>query len=238
MRILSLVIARKGSKGLKNKCIREIGGKPVFEYVIKYSVALNRKVKGGVHTAVSSDSPVIKKYCARKNIPFVFRDRFLSSDLAQVEDVIFDAYSKTGGNFEYISLLYGNIPTRYSQEFIKAYNFLEKNNDFDAAISMQKVEKYNPAWMFLFNEKILPARKGYQGYRRQDLKPYMIHDGHTLLFRARYFLDYMRKGRLKHKKELYEAFGKKIKPILNNKPIIDIDTGKDLELARAVILAG
>jgi len=34
---------------------------------------------------------------------------------------------------------------------------------------------------------------------------------------------------------MYESFGKKIKPMLNDKLIIDIDTERDLNLAKAVL---
>ena len=72
-----------------------------------------------------------------------------------------------------------------------------------------------------------------EGFRRQDLKQYMIHDGHTILFRSRHFLSFM-----EGKKEtaiMYEPFGRKIKPMLNNKVIIDVDTQKDLLLAEAIL---
>jgi len=234
MNILSVVTIRKGSKGLKNKCTRKISGKAIFEYVIDYSLELGRRLKEDIFTVVSSDSKIIRKYCLKNKIPFIFRKPSLASDAARIEDVIFDAYSKVGKKFDYISLLYGNIPTRYPQEFFKAYNFLRNNKDFDAVISMQKVGKYHPCWMFPLDKKKLLTQK-YEGYRRQDLKEYMIHDGHTILFRTKHFLEFMKKRQLKQKKGLYDAFGKRIKPMLNKKVIIDIDTEKDLELAEAVI---
>lgn len=234
MSILSIVTVRKGSKGLKNKCTRKIKDKSVFEYTIEYSLALNRELKGKVFTVVSSDSDLIKKYCFRKDIPFINRKASLASDFTQIEEVIYDAYIKIGLQYDYISLLYGNIPTRYPQEFLKAYNFLRDNKKYDAVISMQNVEKYNPSWMFPLNEEILPMKR-YEEYRRQDLKQYMIHDGHTVLFRTKYFLEFMRKKRLTQKKGLYDTFGNKIKPMLNERLIIDIDTKRDLELARIVI---
>ena len=121
---------------------------------------------------------------------------------------------------------------RYPGEFLKAYNFLLENKDYDAVISMQNVEKFNPAWMFDLNEDILPVKK-IEGYRRQDLKQLMIHDGHTILFRTKHFFEFME--RKSKQNIMYEAFGKKIKPMLNDKLIIDIDTERDLKLAAAVL---
>ena len=233
MDILSLVIVREGSKGLKNKCLKKVAGKSVFEYSIEYSKELNRRLKGQVLTIVSSDSAEIERYCSLNKIPFVQRTPELASDTTRVEDVIFDTYLTTGKTFKYISLLYGNIPIRYPEEFIKAYNFLSMYKDYDAVLSMQGVEKYNPAWMFEFNESLLPTKRA-EGYRRQDLNQFMIHDGHTVLLRTKYLLDFMESN--VKPDIMYQAFGKKIKPMLNDRLIVDIDTERDLELADAVLL--
>jgi len=234
MKVFSIIAVRKGSKGLRGKCVRKIAHKSVFEYVIEYSLKMDYGLKGEHFTVVSSDSEIVKKYCFKNDIPFMKRNRLLASDTAQIEEVIYDAYLKAGREFDLISLLYGNIPTRYPEEFMKAYNFLKVNHDFHAVLSMQKVEKYNPDWMFEINEEVLPKRK-CAIYRRQDLKQYMIHDGHTILFRADHFLRFMREKGLNGKKGLYDSFGEKIKPMLNEKIIVDIDTQRDLQLAGAIL---
>jgi len=233
MGILSVVTIREGSKGLKNKCLKKAGGKSVFEYTVEYSRELNHRIEEKVYTVVSSDSARVKQYCLENDISFLERTPALASDIARIEDVIYEAYRKIGSDFEYISLLYGNIPIRYPEEFLKAYHFLKANEDYDAVLSMQKVEKLNPAWLFELNENTLPVRKS-EGYRRQDLKQFMIHDGHTILFRAKYFLDFMESN--SGEDIMYRAFGRKIKPMLNGRLIIDIDTVRDLELADAVLM--
>jgi len=235
MSILSVVTIREGSKGLENKCLRKIGGKAVFEYTIEYSIDLNNRIEEGVFTVVSSDSTTVRKYCSEKNIYFLKRSPRLASDVAQIADVIYDAYRKIGGDFDYISLLYGNNPLRYPEEFLKAYGFLQENKDYDAVLSMQNVEKFNPAWIFELDEDVLPAKRS-EGYRRQDLKQFMIHDGHTILFRTKHFLEFMESNYTQN--IMYQAIGKKIKPMLNDRLIIDIDAEKDLQLAEAVLMRG
>ena len=232
MSIFSVVTIREGSKGLKNKCLRKISGKAVFEYTIEYSLELNCRMREEVFTVVSSDSEIVRKYCSENGICFLKRSPWLASDVARLEDVIFDAYRKIEGDFDYISLLYGNSPLRYPEEFLKAYRFLQENKGYDAVKSMQNVEKFNPAWMHELNEDVLPVKKS-KGYRRQDLKQFMIHDGHTILFRTKHFLEFM--GSNPKQNIVYQAFGNKIKPMLNDKLIIDIDTEKDLKLAAAAL---
>jgi CMP-N-acetylneuraminic acid synthetase len=234
MKVFSIIAVRKGSKGLRGKCVRKIANKSVFEYVIEYSLKIDYELRGKHFTVVSSDSEIVRKHCSKNEIPFIKRSPLLASDTAQIEEVIYDAYLKAGREFDLISLLYGNIPTRYPEEFMKAYKFLKANKDIDAVLSMQKVEKYNPDWMFELNEEVLPTRK-CAIYRRQDLKHYMIHDGHTILFRTDHFLRFMQEKGLSRKKGLYDSFGDKIKPMLNEKIIVDIDTQRDLQLAGAIL---
>lgn len=231
MSIFSLITIRKGSEGLKDKCLRKINNKAVFEYTIEYSLDLNRRLDEEVFTAVSSDSERIREYCVANNICFLERSPVLASNTARIDDVIYDAYRQVGKDFDYISLLYGNIPTRYPEEFVRAYEFLVEDKDYDCVMSMHNVEKFNTAWMFDLDENTLPAKRE-EGFRRQDLTPLMIHDGHTTLFRNQHFLEF--KESKSKANFLYEYFGRKIKPMLNDKLIIDIDTEKDLELAGAV----
>ena len=173
-----------------------------------------------------------QEHWTKNNIHFLDRSPQLASDVARIEDVIFDAYCRVGRSFDYISLLYGNVPTRYPNEFLKAYNFLKEHKDYDAVISMQNVEKNNPAWMFELNEEILPTKRE-EGYRRQDLKQFMGPDGHTIVFRTRHFLEFMEKHL--PVTVMYEAFGNRIKPMLNNELIIDVDTERDLKLAEIAL---
>lgn len=126
MSIFSIVVARKGSKGLKNKVVRKIADRYVFEYSIEYSLELAEQNLGKVYTVVSSDSKIIEKYCYENNIKFIRRRSNLASDTTPIEDVILDAYESIGKEFTYISLVYGNIPIRYVDEFSKAFDFFSK----------------------------------------------------------------------------------------------------------------
>ena len=64
----------------------------------------------------------------------------------------------------------------------------------------------------------------------------MIHDGHTLIFKIGGF--YKRyKGLIEYdKRYMYSVFGEKIKPLINNELIVDIDTEKDFKFAKAILL--
>lgn len=229
-KVLSVICARAGSKGLPNKCIRKIKDKMVVEYSIEYSLSLGGEVK----TVVSTDSPEIIGLCKGKGIAHIDRQRSLCTDGCTIDHVLADAIEQEGKGFEYCSIVYGNVPIRYPRIFLQAFDFLESNDDFDAAISMQNVEKFNPGWMMYLDHDILP-RKLMGGQRRQDLPQMMIHDGHTLLFRSGPFIG-RHKGHIAFDRNyIYSMFGAKIRPVINNEIIVDIDTEKDLKLAGALL---
>ena len=117
MSLFSVVTIREGSNVVGNKCTRMIGDKYVFEYTVEYSLYLNQRIQGEVFTVVSSDSEIVREYCLRNGVFFIERSPQLAADTARIEDVIYDAYHRVGKDFNYISLLYGNIPARYPEEF-------------------------------------------------------------------------------------------------------------------------
>lgn len=230
MKILSVVCARAGSKGLKNKCIEKVKDKMVIEFSIAYSLSLGKYVK----TVISTDIDEVITYCKKNSIDYIKRDSSLCNDKAKIEDVLRDAIEKKGLDCNYCSLVYGNIPTRYPAVFYRATKFLNNHADYDAVISMQKVGKFHPEWMFDYNSQSLPKIKETV-YRRQDLPPKMIHDGHTLIFKSDEFLKKY-KGLVPYEPRfIYSIFGNRIKPLINNELILDIDTDKDLKTARVLL---
>lgn len=228
-KILSLVVARAGSKGLPNKNIKEIAGKPVFRHTIDYSLELSRTYD--VHTVVSTDSTTIQDYCKRKNIDYIDRRKELADDKTRIEQVIYDSYKQLDNEYKYISLLYGDVTTRYIHEFIKAHDFLENNEDYDCVMSFRS-SKVNPIFMYIMNDKVLEKNKTSH-YRRQDINEYMVHNGHTILFKPQHFIEFMDKGR--EPEYLYEQFGDKIKPMISNELITSIDNVYDFKLAEAIL---
>jgi CMP-N-acetylneuraminic acid synthetase len=213
-----------------------IGGRPVAEHVIAWSQSL-RELGVKVTTVVSTNIPELEEICERHRAIYLFRSEELAADTTRIEDVILDAYERVQNNCDYISLLYGNIPTRHSELFLGPIAHLEKNLDVDAVLTFHPVEKFHPAWMAELRNDRLPSMPG-GGYRRQDLKPYMIHDGHTIISRRSYFCDHWPPRNLQEGGEIYAAFGSVIKPWLHDRLIVDIDTERDYLLAKAVMESG
>ena len=84
MNILCTICARKGSKEIKNKNIKNLFGKPL----ILHTLDLAKKIKVFNKIAVSSDSKKILNICKKKSNILIHRPRHLSNDTISKIQVI------------------------------------------------------------------------------------------------------------------------------------------------------
>lgn len=90
MKILVVIPARGGSKGIPKKNIRLMNGKPLISYVIK--TALSSSYDSDVY--VSTDSDEIADIAANFGAKILKRDEKLSSDAITLDPVVYDALLK------------------------------------------------------------------------------------------------------------------------------------------------
>ena len=129
--VLCTICARGGSKGVKNKNIKEINGKPLIAYTIEQA-----KDSGLFeHIVISTDSDdiadIAKEYGAEV---FFKRSAEMASDTAGKLDVIRDAFMKSeeyyNKQFDYLIDLDATAPLRNVNDIIDSFNqFIENNND-------------------------------------------------------------------------------------------------------------
>lgn len=130
-KILCTICARGGSKGVKNKNIKPINGKPLIAYTIEQA-----KESGLFeHIVISTDSDLIadtaKKYGAEV---FFKRSAEMASDTAGKLDVVKDAFMRSeehyGERYDYHIDLDATAPLRETKDIIKAFEqFIKDNND-------------------------------------------------------------------------------------------------------------
>jgi len=126
MRNLAIIPARSGSKGLKDKNIKLLNGKPLLAYTIEAAK------KSGLfdEIMVSTDSreygDIAKKWGA--NVPFLRSDE-LSNDTASSWDVVkevIERYRVLGTEFDTVALLQPTSPLRTSNDIVEGYKVLEE----------------------------------------------------------------------------------------------------------------
>lgn len=128
MKILAIIPARAGSKGIPNKNIRIIGGHPLIYYSIKN--ALNSKLITDV--IVTTDSPDVRIIAEQMGAKVKWRDAILCGDDVTLDAVIADAIPE--GNWEYVITMQPTSPTLQVSTLDAAIQYTI-DNDLDTVIS-------------------------------------------------------------------------------------------------------
>ncbi|MDF2822465.1 MAG: CMP-N-acetlyneuraminic acid synthetase [Clostridiales bacterium] len=129
-KILAIIPARSGSKGLKDKNIKELNGKPLIAYSIDAAMLSNIFEKVMVSTDSEEYAMVARKYGAE--VPEL-RPTNLSGDTSQPNEYIehaLELYQRQGIVFDYYVILQPTSPLRLAEDIINAV---------DIAINEQKV---------------------------------------------------------------------------------------------------
>ena len=137
MKIVSVILARGGSKGIPNKNIMLLKGKPLIQYSIDAS--LSSKVH---ETWVSTDCSYIKKEAINCGANVLDRPKELASDTSPSEEALLH-FSKHV-NFDILVFLQPTSPMILSQDINAGLDQLI-NLDYDSLFSVYR-EHWVPRW--------------------------------------------------------------------------------------------
>lgn len=157
MKILCVICARSGSKGIKNKNLLDFFGKPLFLHT--FSQAKN--VKKFNHVVVSTDSKKISKMIGKKHSWFL-RSKKLSGDKISKIKVIVDALKKSEKKFklkyDIIVDLDVTSPLRSMRDIDNAFKFFIKKN-YDNLFSVCEASR-NPYFNMveLVDERVILSK--------------------------------------------------------------------------------
>ena len=172
MKVLGIIPARRGSKGVPSKNIAQLGDKAVIEYTIEDALEAERIDK----IVVTSDDPKVKKICEnyRDKLIYIDRPAELASDEARIDDVMRHACKKIESleNYipDYVVLLYANVPVRKDDVIDQAINHLIEEGG-DSVQTLTSVGKYHPYWLYRMEVDQISKYEDKPIYRRQDLPP-------------------------------------------------------------------
>ncbi len=161
MHNLAIIPARSGSKGLPDKNIKELNGKPLMAYSIDAALQSGLFDEVMVSTDSEKYAEIAKQYGA--NVPFL-RSEALSGDNAGSWDVVkevLDRYKDMGKDFDTICLLQPTSPLRDADDIKGAYNIFNKKASV-AVISVCEME-HCPLW-----SNTLPEDKSLAGFLRPE----------------------------------------------------------------------
>lgn len=228
LKILGLIPARGGSKGIPGKNIKPLNGLPLLQYTFQ-SVSDSQLLS---KTILSSDDDEI--IAVAKNIglqvPFV-RPSDLALDNSPTLPVILhaiDFLEIKGEYFDAVCLLQTTTPFRSKGLIDRAIQtFIDSGAD--ALISVLEVpHEYNPHWVFeKYENELLRISTGEKQIipRRQDLPPAFIRDGAIYITKTSVL------------KEQRSLFGDSLAYIKNDAAFhVNLDTLKDWEEAERMVL--
>lgn len=144
--VLAIIPARAGSKGILNKNIKQLNGKPLIGWTIDEVIKSNYLDKIIVTTDSNEIAEIANKHGAET--PFI-RSKELSDDVTTGNDVIihtlkwFDEY---GSKYDFFVYLQPTSPLRKTVHISEALEMLAKDTRATSVVSVCE-SKRHPFWM-------------------------------------------------------------------------------------------
>ncbi len=224
MKILVIIPARGGSKGIPHKNIKPLAGKPLIHYTIDVA----RQIVAKEDICVSTDDPEII-LCVEDyglKVPFV-RPSELATDTAGTYEVLLHAlnyYEQQGKSYDVVILLQNTSPFRTPEQVKEALTLY--NSNLDMVVSVKECSA-NPYYcVFEENEYgYLNICKGDGSItRRQDAPKVYEYNGAIYVINPQSLKEM----------PLYK-FTKRIKYVMDEKSSLDLDTMNDWHMAELLI---
>jgi len=232
MKILTLIPARSASKGIKNKNIRPLNGKPLIAYSIKQAQQSNYSSQ--MRIIVSTDS---EKYASISKqlgaeVPFL-RPKEISQDLSTDYEFITHAldYLEKKENYipDIVLQLRPTQPCRKVEDIDVCLDlFIKNRSNYDSLRTIKKFEK-SPYKMYSINDNnLVPLFTEIKGIKepynqcRQLLPDTYLHIGYIDIFNT----SIVKNGTIS---------GKKVYPYIIENETIDIDTEEDWKKAEELL---
>ena len=184
-KVLAIIPARGGSKGIPRKNVREFLGKPLIAWTIE--AALNANCVNTV--AVSSDDQEILDISSKFGADItLMRPDEISQDDSTRNQVVVHALSQIK-NFEYVIVLQPTSPLRNSQHIDQAFSLLLKASS-NACVSVAPHHP-PPEWTYTLsqNNELVPLSGHSFKPLRQEIPQYYSLNGAIYIMNVDKFLN-------------------------------------------------
>ena len=223
MKPLVVIPARGGSKGIPNKNIKLLGGKPLIHYTIEAA----REVFADEDIIVSTDSERIKEVAEATGlkVPFL-RPAHLATDTAGTHEVLLHALEfaeQQGKKPDVVVLLQPTSPFRTAQHIREAIELYHP--EIDMVVSVKET-KSNPYYVLFEENEQGYLQKSKEGSftRRQDCPRVWELNGAIYIINTQSL-----------KAKPLNQFNKVKKYVMDELSSHDIDTILDWRVAEAIL---
>ena len=149
MKVIGVVPARSGSKGLRNKNLKKIGDKTLLELAVK--VGVDSEIINDVY--ISTDCKNYEDISIKTGAKSIcLRKKSLSKDDVKSVDVVIDLINKLDVIYDYLVLLQPTSPIRKAKDIKKMFQLIVEK-DADACVSLTKLTEPHPNKLKIINNK-------------------------------------------------------------------------------------
>jgi len=143
LKSLCIIPARCGSKGLKDKNILNLCGKPVIAYTIE--VCLKSNLFDNVYVVTDSEkyAEIAKKYGAQA--PFLEPEEMAGDNISSTEPVIW-YYEQLKSKYDLLWCLQPTSPLKKVADLINAHKLLENDPNCEFALSTTIIDPHYFHW--------------------------------------------------------------------------------------------
>lgn len=187
-KILAIIPARGGSKGVLRKNIRRLGGRPLIGWTI--DAAHRSRLLDRVVISTDDEEIAAVAMSLGGDVPFMRPARIAGDDVSGLAPVLHALKKLTG--YDYVVLLQPTSPFRMASDID---NCIERCHAKGAAscVSVVAVDK-SPFWMFCIDDDMtmttLLSPEYLYGKQRQDLPHIVVLNGAVFVARVSDFLSH------------------------------------------------
>ena len=213
-KVVTLIPARAGSKGIKNKNLVELGGIPLLSYSCRAS-----RASDSIETWVSTNCDDISRLAKKEGCKVLRRPENLCTDQSKSDDAL--VHFSENVDFDILVFLQATSPFISSDDINKGIEMVHSKK-FDSVFAVSK-EDWAPRW----TSSVKPLNWDINNRpMRQDVDSVYVESGGLYV---------TTNLQLKSSKLRYGGKMGFIKiPLVRN---IDINSPDDIELAKAVIIS-
>ena len=227
MNWVSVIPVRAGSKGLVNKNIRSVQGKPLYRYAVDFALEAGTK-----QIYITTDIKEILSSPYEKSVTISERKSILCQDDTQMSSVISDFLTDGAGknikNDAIIVLLQATSPIRKKSDLMRALELFSKSEEMDLMMAVTEAKNDALKYGFIDNGTFKHISKPTLCFEnRQNLPKLFRPTGAFYIFKAGWYRS--NKSFATEATSAYE---------ISNKDSLDIDTLEDLKRFEATLNNG
>lgn len=171
MKIVGIIPARGGSKGIPKKNIKLLNGKPLIVYTIEAALDSNLD-----RVVVSTDCEEIASISKEYGVEVIMRPANLAEDKTPTLPVLQDVLAKLDEKFDAVMTLQPTSPLRIIEDINKSIEIFSSDKEADSLVSVVEVpHNYMPEKLMSFDGKYLSGNS--ESKRRQEVSKMYARNG-------------------------------------------------------------